>query len=554
MSEPVRITFLGGLGEIGRNCFCLEIEGRLLVVDCGLMFPTEDMPGVDLVLPDLDYLRDRVDDIEAVVLTHGHEDHTGALPYLLRDISLPVYGTPLTLGIVAPKLAEHGVTDAATLVEIGDGEDVSVGPFQFRVLAVTHSTPHAVGLAFETPQGTIVHTGDFKLDQTPVDGRHTDLSAFGALGADGVRLLLSDSTNAEERGFTESESAVGEWLRDLFRQHSGRRIVCACFASHLHRVQQICDAAVESRRKVAFLGRSMVSNTALARQIGVLDVPDDAVLDIDEVADLDPARVCVVCTGSQGEPLSALSLMAAGQHKWVHAGENDTVIISATPIPGNEANVHRAIDGLCRAGADVVHEGIAKVHVSGHASQEELKLMLALVRPEYFVPVHGEYRHLVAHSRLALGAGLEDDGVVLAEDGDVIELTDGSVDFAEEQVSAGYVYVDGTGIGDVTGEVLRDRRVLSGDGVLICVVGVDAHSGEVMRGPEILSRGFVGEADLDKFVEEAAERVTRAIEEAAGDGALDLTTLNRNVRQTLGRFANERTQRRPIVFPLVIEV
>ncbi|MCC7075823.1 MAG: ribonuclease J [Acidimicrobiia bacterium] len=556
MTAPVRIVFLGGLGEIGRNCFCLEVEGRLLVVDCGLMFPTEDMPGVDLVLPDLRWILDRADDLEAVILTHGHEDHIGGVAFLLKELyaPVPIYGTDLTLGLLANKLDEAGVSDRAELRVFADGDRVQVGPFDFETIAVTHSTPHAVGLAFRTPQGVIVHTGDFKLDQTPVDGRLTDLPRFGTLGAEGVRLLLSDSTNAEHREFTRSESLVGEWLADLFHRHEEKRIICACFASHLHRVQQICDAAVESGRRIAFLGRSMQSNTRLAREKGLLDVAADDIVDISEIAKLDPRDVCVLCTGAQGEPLAALSLMASGEHKWVTVGEQDAVIISATAIPGNEMNVHRAIDGLIRAGAEVVHAGVADVHVSGHAGAPELELMLALVRPEFFVPVHGEYRHLVVHSRLATRLGIPDDSILVAEDGDVLEIGDDGVDFADTEAPAGYVYVDGAGVGDVTGGVLRERRRLADDGTLVCVVCVDSRTGEVVSGPEIMSKGFLRAEEEEKFIEEAIEHVIASIDAAAEEDALDLTTLNRHVRQALSRFARKRTERRPIVFPLVVEV
>ena len=553
MASPVRIVFLGGLGEIGRNCFCLEIDDRILVVDCGLMFPTEDMPGVDLVLPDIRWLQARADRIDAIVLTHGHEDHIGAVPFLLRHLSVPVFGSALTIGILSSKLAEAGVA-SPDLRTFGDGDEVEIGPFRFRTIAVTHSTPQAVGLAFTTPQGVIVHSGDFKIDPTPVDGRLTDLPTFGTLGAAGVRLLLSDSTNAEHSDYTVSETQVGQWLVDLFARHPDNRIVAACFASHLHRVQQICDAAVASGRVVAFLGRSMLANTALARSMGLLDVADEAIVDIGEIAALDPSQVCVVCTGSQGEPLAALSLMAAGDHRSVTIGEDDTVIISATPIPGNEMNVHRAIDGLMRAGAEVVYSDVADVHVSGHAGALELKALLGLLRPEFFVPVHGEYRHLVAHAKLAVAMQVPEDHVLLAEDGDVLELTDDGLEFADAEAPAGYVYVDGSGVGEITTGVLRDRRKLADDGSVVCVVGVDAHTGDVVRGPEIMTRGFVARDGEDEFADAAAEVVTDAIARAAKEGAIDLTTLNRHVRQSLGKFAQRRYGRRPIVFPLVIEV
>lgn len=554
MSDPVRLIFLGGLGEVGRNCFCIEVGGRLLVVDCGLMFPTEDMPGVDLVLPDLGYLEERAADLEAVVLTHGHEDHIGALPFLLERVEVPVYGTQLTVGMVGPKLEERKVADRTTLVEFADGEVVRCGPFEFMAIPVTHSVPHGVGFAFFTPQGTIVHTGDFKLDLTPVDGRRTDVSTFGELGKKGVRLLLSDSTNAEVPGVTGSERLVGDWLLDLFSRHDHSRIVCACFASHLHRVQQVCDAALAYGRKIAFLGRSMLSNTALARELGLITIPESAIIDVSEVDDYPPEQVCIVCTGSQGEPLAALSLMAAGEHRSVSISDDDTVVFSSSPIPGNEMNVHRAIDGLTRHGAEVVHSGTSRVHVSGHAAAQELEMMLSLTRPEFFVPVHGEYRHLKAHARLAEALGVDPGNIVIAEDGDVVEMTDDAIVLAEDRAPGGYVYVDGSGVGDINAGVLRDRQVLADDGVLIAVVGVDTRNGEIVRGPDIMSRGFLEPDASEEFAKEAADAVRRSIEAAADEGALDHTTLSRHVRQSLSRFANKRTRRRPLVFPLVIEL
>ncbi|MBX7161443.1 MAG: ribonuclease J [Acidimicrobiia bacterium] len=554
MSDPVRLIFLGGLGEIGRNCFCIEIAGRLLVVDCGLMFPTEDMPGVDLVLPDLGYLEERAADLEAVLLTHGHEDHIGALPFLLERVEVPVYGTELTVGMVGPKLEERKVADRTRLICFGDGETVRCGPFEFTAIPVTHSVPHGVGFAFHTPQGTIVHTGDFKLDLTPVDGRRTDVSTFGELGKAGVRLLLSDSTNAEVPGVTGSERLVGEWLLDLFGRHDANRIVCACFASHLHRVQQVCDAALTYGRKIAFLGRSMLANTALARELGLLTIPDSAIINVADVDDYPPEQICIVCTGSQGEPLAALSLMAAGENRSVTISDDDTVVFSSSPIPGNEMNVHRAIDGLTRHGAAVVHSGTSRVHVSGHAAAQELEMMLSLTRPEFFVPVHGEYRHLKAHARLAEALGVEAANVVIAEDGDVVVLDDDGIHLAEDRAPGGYVYVDGSGVGDINAGVLRDRQVLSDDGVLIAVVGVDSRDGAIVRGPEIMSRGFLEPDASEQFAKEAADAVRQSIESAAAEGALDHTTLSRHVRQSLSRFANKRTRRRPLVFPLVIEL
>ncbi|HZU80655.1 MAG TPA: ribonuclease J, partial [Acidimicrobiales bacterium] len=490
MADSVRVTFLGGLGEIGRNCACIETGGRIVVLDCGVMFPDPDMPGIDLVLPDLSYLREHADQVEAVVLTHGHEDHTGGLAYLLRELSAPVYGSALTLGLARHRVEEAGLDDRAQWIEVADGERRTVGPFEVEFIPVTHSVPHGFALAFHTPQGVILHSGDFKIDLTPVDGRLTDLARIGALASGpGIRLLLADSTNAEEPGFTPTESSVGVTLRRLFEDARGRRLVVTCFASHIHRVQQVIDAAVASGRKVATLGRSMAKNVALARRLGVLEVDDDVFVDVEDVDRLDPGAVCVVSTGSQGEPLSALALMAAGENKWLHLRPGDVVVISAHPIPGNEWAVGQVIDGLHRRGATVIHTGVEPVHVSGHARQGELQTLLSVARPEWFVPVHGEYRHLVNHARLAQRMGVAEEHVVLCEDGDSLVIEDDGIGRGDS-VPAGLLYVDGT-VGDVGHGVLRDRRVLAEEGVVVVVATVDVHNREVVSAPEIVTRGWV---------------------------------------------------------------
>jgi len=553
VAERVRIYFLGGLGEIGRNCAVLEQDGRLLLLDCGLMFPEVDMPGVDLVLPDFTFLRENEDRIEACLLTHGHEDHVGALSFLLREASFPVYGSALTLGLARNRIDEAGLLDRTELIPLADGERRRVGPFDFEVVPVTHSVPHGFATAFYTPQGVIVHSGDFKLDLTPVDGRVTDLGRIGAIADEhGIRLLLSDSTNAEEAGHTKSESSVGLVLRDLFMAAAGKRIVTACFASHLHRIQQIADAAVATGRTVATLGRSMGKNVALARQMGLLRIPEDRLVDIEKIGDIDPGELCVISTGSQGEPMSALALMAAGENKWLKIDENDVVILSSHAIPGNEYDVNKVIDGLYRLGAEVVHSGIADVHVSGHAQQEELKTLLSIAQPEFFTPVHGEFRHLIHHSRLAMQMGVAQANVLLAEDGDVLELTDNGIEFVDE-VPAGFLYVDGI-VGDVGHGVLRDRRVLGEEGVVVVVVTVDMRTGEVVSGPEILTRGWVYAPEAEDLLEEARQAVRDNLKEAAAEGAIDFETLRRHVRQATGRFVNERTKRRPMIVPIVMEV
>ncbi len=552
MPEPVRIVFLGGLGEVGRNCACLEVQGRILILDCGLMFPNEEMPGVDLVLPDFTYLRDNADRIEGCILTHGHEDHTGGLAFALRDLSFPVYGSALTLGLARHRIEEAGLLGRTELIEVRDNERRRIGPVEVEFIPVTHSVPNGFATAFHTEQGVILHSGDFKLDLTPVDGRLTDLGRIGALATGpGIRLLLSDSTNAEEPGTTRSEAEVGVVLRRLFADHRGRRIIATCFASHIHRIQQIADAAVASGRRVATLGRSMAKNVALARSLGLLSLPDEALVDIEDIGSLLPEEVCVISTGSQGEPMSALSLMAAGDNKWLDVGPGDTVILSSHAVPGNESAVARVIDGLYRRGAEVVHTGVAEVHASGHGKAEELKTLLAVARPECFVPVHGEFRHLTNHARLATVMGVAESKVLLCEDGDVVRLSDSGIDF-DGEVPAGYLYVDGT-VGDVGHGVLRDRQALSEEGVIVVVVTVDVQTGDVVTGPEIITRGWVYAPEAEALLGEARQAVLAGLAEAADRGATDQDTLRRHIRGAMGRLVSERTRRRPMIVPVVME-
>jgi len=553
LPEPVRVSFLGGLGEIGRNCACIELEGRIIVLDCGVMFPDAEMPGVDLVLPDLSYLAERADEVEAVVLTHGHEDHTGGLAYLLRELSAPVYGSALTLGLASNRVEEAGLSDRATFIEVSDGQRLRIGPFDLEFIPVTHSVPHGFATAFHTPQGVILHSGDFKIDLTPVDGRLTDLARLGAIAkTSGVRLLMSDSTNAEEPGFTASETTVGATLLRLFEARAGRRVVVTCFASHIHRVQQVLDAAIATGRKVATLGRSMDKNVQLARRLGVLVAPDECFMPVEEVEQVDPGRVCVVSTGSQGEPLSALSLMAAGESRWLDLHPGDVVVISAHPVPGNEWAVGRVIDALHRRGAEVVHTGVEPVHVSGHARQGELQTLLSVVRPEWFVPVHGEYRHMVNHAELAKRMGVAEEKVVLCEDGDSLLLEDEGIRRVDP-VPSGYVYVDGT-VGDVSHGVLRDRRVLAEEGVVVVVATVDLHASEVVSAPEIVTRGWIHAPEAEQLLDEASEVVRSALEKALADGANDQETLRRHARKALGKLVGERTRRRPMIVPVVVTV
>jgi ribonuclease J len=552
--EPVRITFLGGLGEIGRNCACIEIGGLILLLDVGLMFPELDMLGVDLVLPDFTYLRANADRVDAAIITHGHEDHMGGLSYLLREMSFPIYGSALTLGLARNRIEEAGLLDRTELIPVRDGERRRIGPCDVEFIPVTHSVPHGFATAFHTPQGTILHTGDFKLDLTPVDGRLTDLGRIGALASgDGIRLLLSDSTNAEEPGHARSERSIGRVLFQLFHEHEGRRIVIACFASHIHRVQQIADAAVAFGRKVATLGLSMKKNVQLARAMGLLHIPEDALVDIDDVRDLPPGQVCVISTGSQGEPMSALALMAERNNRWLEITADDTVILSSHPIPGNEMNVSKVIDGLVRLGAEVVHSGLSEVHASGHAKQEELKTLLSIVRPDWFVPVHGEYRHMVAHAKLARAMGaVADDHVLVCTDGDQLVLDDEGMR-VDREVPAGYLYVDGI-IGDVGHGVLRDRRVLAEEGVVVVVVTVELSTGAILTGPEVITRGWVYAPEAEPLLAECADEVRQGVKEAFAKGAVvDVESLQKVVRRSAGRFVNESTKRRPMIVPVVME-
>ncbi len=549
-SSPVRVVFLGGVGEIGRNMLVFEQSGSILVCDAGLSYPNEEMLGVDLVLPDFTYVAERAHACVGILLTHGHEDHVGALSWLLKEVAVPVYGTALTLGMAKRRLAEYGV--GAELVEIDAPGRGRIGPFDLRFLAVSHSIPDAIAVALETPQGRILYTSDFKLDRTPIDGRRTDLQGLSEVAAAGVDLLLSDSTNAEARGRTPSEAIVGDTLRALFGQ-ARRRIVVACFASNLHRIQQVCDAAAVTGRRVAFVGRSMLANVDVGRQLNHLKIPDEVVMDVEEIDEHEPESTVIVCTGSQGEPLSALSLIASREHKWVRVEPGDTVILSASPIPGNEAAVHRVINALYRSGADVFHSETSPVHVSGHAASDELAELIRLVRPGHFVPVHGEFRHLAAHKRIAEEAGVPDERILLVEDGDVLEMTDREVRRGE-RVQAGTVLVDGLGVGDVGPVVLRDRSQLAQDGILVCVLALDAHTGELVAGPDLVSRGFVYQGEAQDLLDQAAGVVASALADMEPDAGTNWTALKKACRRALGEFVWGATGRRPMILPVVLEV
>ncbi len=551
MGEPVRVAFLGGLGEIGRNCALIEQSGRIVVLDCGVLFPNAEMPGVDLVLPDLSYLAERRGDIDGIVLSHGHEDHIGAIGYLLREVDAPVYGSAFTLSLARNHLDEASISSAG-LVAVKDGERRTIGPFDVEFIPVTHSVPNGFATAFHTAQGVVLHSGDFKLDLTPVDGRRTDLARIGEIASTtGVRLLLSDSTNAEEPGYTGSERSVGESLRRIFESHPDRRIIAACFASHVHRIQQLADAAVASGRRIALIGRSMLKNVSLAREQGLLRVPDPSIVESESLDRLDPGELCILSTGSQGEPMSALALMASGESRYLEITDGDVVVLSSHAIPGNEWAVAKVMDGLARRGAEVIHAAVAHVHESGHGRQGELATLLSIARPDCFVPVHGEYRHLLRHSRLAIEMGVAPSKALLCEDGDAIALTDGGIDF-DGEVPASYVFVDGIA-GDIGTGVLRDRRVLAEEGVVVVVVTVDRRSGELLARPEVVSRGFLDAAGQEDLTAEARSAVEKAIEVAIGEGHTEPDALRRVVRRTIGRLVNERTRRRPMIVPVLVE-
>ena len=551
---PARVVFLGGVGEVGRNMACVELDDRILIVDVGLSFPHAEMPGIDLVLPDFEYVRERFDNVEAIVLTHGHQDHIGALPYLLRDYDgppLPVYGTAFTLALLEGQLEEHEVRDRAEFRQVIPGEAAVAGPFSMRFLRVTHSIPDGMAVVIDTPYGSILHTGDFKIDQTPLDGRATDLHALAEEAGRGVHLLLSDSTNAEEAGYTDSERSVGPVLQDIIAR-APQLVVVACFSSHIHRIQQVVNAARSDERVVAFLGRSMHQSVEAARRLGFLHVPETDVIPIEEVEHRDPSRVVVICTGSQGEPFSALSLMAAREHKWVKLKPGDNVVLSSSLIPGNEPAIHRVIDGLYRTGADVFHLPAYPVHASGHAAAEELRLMLSLVRPRWFIPIHGERRHLSHHAKIATEVGIAADHVLICEDGDIVDV--GEKVQVVGRAPAGMTFVDGLGIGDVGEVVLRDRRKLSGDGVVVVVVAVDAHHGQVLSGPDIVNRGFVFDETSRDILEEARERVMLSLKDSAAAEVVDRGVLEQNIRRVLGKFFYEVTQRKPVILPVIVEV
>ncbi|MDP1720861.1 MAG: ribonuclease J [Candidatus Nanopelagicaceae bacterium] len=542
----LRIVALGGLGEIGRNMTVFETAGKLLIVDVGVLFPEETQPGIDLILPDFSYIRDRLSDVIAIVLTHGHEDHIGAVPYLLRERDdIAIYGSALTLAFVSAKLKEHRITPLTREVSAGMSEDI--GPFTVEFIAVNHSIPDALALAIHTPAGSVLHTGDFKMDQLPLDGRITDLRAFAALGERGVDLFLVDSTNADVPGFTPSEREIMPALDRVFRA-TRRRVIVASFASHVHRVQQIIDTALAHERKVAFVGRSMVRNMKISKDMGYLTIPDNLIIDAKDIDNYGD-NVVLICTGSQGEPLAALSRMANGDHS-IRVGEGDTVVLASSLIPGNENPVYRVINELTRFGAKVVHKGNALVHVSGHAAAGELLYCYNVVKPKYVMPVHGEWRHLTANAELAIQSGVPRDNTIIVENGIVVDLIDHKASIVGS-VPVGFVYVDGQSIGDITESSLKDRRILGEEGFISVVVVVDSQSGKIVAGPDIHARGF---AEDQALLDEVKLRIEKALAVAVSDGINGTHQLSQVVRKTVGAWVGGEHRRRPMILPLVIEV
>jgi ribonuclease J len=544
----LRVIPLGGLRDVGRNMTVFEYDGKLLIVDCGVLFPEDHQPGVDLILPDFDILRGRLDDIVGIVLTHGHEDHIGGVPYLLRERgNIPLIGSKLTLAFIDSKLKEHRIKNAPTW-EVEEGDIEELGPFECEFIAVNHSIPDALAVCIRTPAGTVLHTGDFKMDQLPLDGRITDLRAFARIGEEGVDLFLTDSTNAEVPGFTTTERSITPALEAAFAR-STQRIIVASFASHVHRVQQVMDTAVKYGRKVAFVGRSMVRNMGIAQDLGYLNVPPGVMVDIKQVGNLPPSKVVLMSTGSQGEPMAALSRMANNDHHIVTLREGDTVVLASSLIPGNENAIYRVINGLVRTGAHVIHKGNALVHVSGHASAGELLYCYNIVKPKNVMPVHGELRHLHANAALARMTGIPDDRVHVVEDGYVVDLADG-VAQVTGRVSCGYVFVDGASVGDITESELKDRRILGEEGFVSVIVVIDSASRKLISGPEIIARGV---AEDEKVFEQVRPQLKDALETALRDGVTDTYGLQQVIRRTLGGFVSGKLRRKPMIIPTVLD-
>lgn len=550
---PVKITCLGGLNEIGKNITLVEYEDDAFLIDCGMAFPDSDMLGVDIVLPDFSHVLKNKDRIRGVVLTHGHEDHIGGLPYLLKEFNLPIYGTKLTLALVNSKLKEHGLADKAHLQVVSPGDVIPMGKMSVEFIAVNHSIPDAVGMAIKTPNGYVVHTGDFKIDFTPISGDVIDLARFGELGKQGVLALMADSTNAERPGFTPSERVVGESFAKLFSKAKKRRIIIATFSSNLHRIQQIVDAAKRDGRKVAVSGRSMINYVSIATELGYLQLPEGLMIDIDAINSYPKDKVIIVTTGSQGEPMSALTRMAFSDHRQVEVGPDDYIIISATPIPGNEKAVTKVVNELMRRGCDVVYEKMYDVHTSGHACQEELKIIHTLTKPRYFIPVHGEQKHLHKHVELAKSLGMTPDRVLISDIGKVMELTPEKMTVSGT-VQAGRVLVDGLGVGDVGSIVLRDRRHLAEDGILVIVATINSQTGELVSGPDIVSRGFVYVRESEQLMDQAREMSRKVLENCIYHNPHDWNTMKTRVRDELSRMLFQKTKKSPIILPIIMDI
>ena len=551
-NQKVKIIPLGGLNEIGKNLTVFEVGKDLIVLDCGIAFPDEEMPGIDMVIPDMTYLEKNQDRIKGVVLTHGHEDHIGGIPFLLKKINVPIYGTRLTLGLLEVKLKEHNLLSKTKLIRVKAGDMVKFGETKVEFIHTNHSIADAVAIAFHTPMGIIVHTGDFKLDSTPIEGNMIDLARFGELGNKGVLALLSDSTNVERPGYTMSESTVGETFDDLFR-NCDKRIFVATFASNVHRVQQIINAAYRYGRKVAFSGRSMENVVEVAIQLGYMTVPQGVIINIDEIKKYRANQIVIITTGSQGEAMSALSRIAYSDHKKVEISKGDLVIVSASPIPGNEKAISNVINELFKKGAEVVYKSLENIHVSGHACQEELKLMLTLTKPKYFIPVHGEYRHLKLHAALAESVGINPKNIIVSDIGKVIEISQSGIKL-NGTVPSGVVLIDGLGVGDVGNIVLRDRKHLAQDGIIVVVVTIGKQDKAILSGPEVLSRGFVYVRESEDLMEESREVALGALNKCFFEGLTDWNSLKTALKNDLGDFVYSKTKRKPMILPVIMEV
>ena len=552
-NQKLKIIPLGGLNEIGKNMTALEFGGDIVVLDCGMAFPDDDMPGIDMVIPDITYLQKNQTKIRAIVLTHGHEDHIGAIPYFLKELNVPIYGSRLTLGLVEIKLKEHNLLSKTKLHRVRAGDIIKLGAFRVEFIRTNHSIPDAMALAFHTPIGTIVHTGDFKVDCTPVEGQMLDIARLGELGKSGVLALMSDSTNVERPGYTMSESTIGDTFDELFRNHTDQRILVATFASNVHRVQQIINSAYRFGRRVAFSGRSMENIAEVAMQLGYMKVPENVLISIDEIKKYRPNQLVIITTGSQGEPMSALTRMAFSDHRKVEINRGDLVIISATPIPGNEKPVSNVINELFKKGAEVIYKSLENIHVSGHACQEELKLILSLVRPKYFIPVHGEYRHLQQHALLAGKMGMPMKNVIIGDVGKVIELGPNSCKL-NGSVPSGVVLVDGLGVGDVGNIVLRDRKHLAEDGIIIVFVTMSKKDGKILGGPDVISRGFVYVRESEDLMEEAKAVARATLEKCAKKKQTDWASLKSSLKSSMGDFLYTKTKRKPMVLPVIMEI